>query len=81
MKEALLLEKRYSKHRDSNSFRAAEEEKKLKRAHPVTENPIFKSALINVNSMVNKINGAARQGNLVIHCSVSCSVELSTLIS
>lgn len=45
----------YSKHRDSGSFRESQEQKKLKRQHPV--NYANKADLIDVNDMVRKISG------------------------
>ncbi len=54
--EALILEKQYSKHRDSASFRAAEVEKQLKRKHPVNNNEKIRSSLIDVTSMVKQID-------------------------
>lgn len=59
--EALELEQRYSKHRNSTSFREAEAQKELKRLHPVNENEKIKSGLIDMNSMVSRID--EQQGN------------------
>ncbi len=55
----------YSNHRNSDSFREAVARKKLKRLHPVNENEKIKSSLIDMNSMVSKINNNAGQGNSV----------------
>lgn len=54
--EALELEQRYSKHRDSNSFHEAQARKLLKRLHPVNENEKINQNLIDVNSLVKKID-------------------------
>lgn len=63
--EALKLEKMYSSYNDSNSFRAAEAKKQLKRAHPINENSNFKSGLIDLNSMISEIDSSVGQGNHV----------------
>lgn len=60
--EALEIEQRYSKHRDSDSFREAKAQKQLKREHPVNQNENIKSMLIDVSSLVSKIDH--EQGNL-----------------
>lgn len=57
--EALELEQRYAIHRNSDSFREEEARKKQKRDHPVTYNEKIDKNLIDVASLVNKID----QGN------------------
>lgn len=54
------------KHRDSNSFREEQKRIQLKRQHPVNENDRIKSTLIDVTSMVSKIDATIEKGNLVI---------------
>lgn len=60
--EALEIEQRYSRHRNSNSFREAQAQKQQRREHPVNENENLKSMLIDASSLVSKIDQA--QGNL-----------------
>lgn len=52
----------YSKHRNSDSFREEQARKKLKREHPVNESEKIKSTLIDLSSLVSKID--QKQGNL-----------------
>lgn len=53
----------YSSHRDSNSFRASQAQKQQKRDHPVNENENLRSNLIDMSSMVSKIDSTEGQGN------------------
>lgn len=46
----------YSKHRDSNSFREHQEQKLLKRKHPVNHADNSQLDLIDVNEMVRRID-------------------------
>lgn len=57
--EALELEKRYSKHRDSNSFHEHEERKKMKRLHPVNYADQSDPNLIDVNGLVSQIDAGS----------------------
>lgn len=57
-KEAIKLEKRYTKHRNSRSFHEYQERQKLKRKHPVNYDQ-SQLDLIDVKDMVKKINGKA----------------------
>lgn len=55
--EALDVEQMYSKHRDSNSFREHQEQKKLQRQHPVNYADNSYTDLIDVNDMIKSIDG------------------------
>lgn len=58
--EALELEKMYSNHRNSDSFREEIARKKLKRDHPVNENrDLFEP--LDVNDIINEID--SNKGN------------------
>lgn len=56
------MEKRYSKHRNSSSFREEQERKKMKRDHPVNYNA-NDSNLIDVTSMIKKTDARLEKGN------------------
>lgn len=64
--EAKELEKRYSKHRDSNSFSEAQTQKQNKRDHPVNwdQNNLD---LIDVSDMIKKIDQTSGKGNFIKH--------------
>lgn len=62
--EAKELEKQYSKHRDSNSFREAQLVKQNKRDHPVNSNESC-SNLIDVTCMLSKIDQTTGKGNFI----------------
>lgn len=81
LEEALILERQYSKHRDSASFRAEEERKKLKRSHPVNTNENLKSTLIDMNSMVNEMESDVEKGNPIITSPVNYWTSITSFIS
>ncbi|KAJ6647870.1 hypothetical protein Bhyg_03093 [Pseudolycoriella hygida] len=74
----------YAKHRDSDSFREFQEQKKLKRQHPVHHADDSNHSLIDVNDLVKQINeneghgGKESTPERIDHCQTSTSTPIET---